>query len=269
MILWEGVIVFNTMDNIMNILFTEYPGVFGIEHILYLVICLLMMFTGWFIIAKYVKAEKTKTLIVKISAFALLCAILWNRISITIYNFKNNEDGLRNLLYLIPLSFCGFSSLVNALATLFLKKDNKILHCISYLGLIGGVISIIYPDYLEEQTFFDPRTLSGLLHHTIMIWVIITNMITGYFTPQAKKWYIYPLGLCLIMGYGLFFKEVTGLGAMQIGSPLLSSAPIFTSWYVVGVLTMFIHLAIIIGFEKGKAKKTWKEIFSKENWMTK
>ncbi len=251
----------------MNIFLSEYPGVFGIEHIIYLVICLLLMFTGWFIIAKYVKKEETKIKIVKISALALLCAILWNRISITVYHFQHNEEGIRNLLQLIPLSFCGFSSLVNALATLLGKKNNTVLHCISYLGLIGGILSMIYPDYLEEQTFFDPRTLSGLLHHTIMVWVIITNMITGYFTPQARKWHVYPLGLCIIMCYGLFFKEVTGLGAMQIGSPLLKSAPIFTSWYVVGFITMFIHFAIIIGFEKLKAKKSWKEIFSKENWI--
>lgn len=253
----------------MNILFSEkIPGTYGIEHIIYMITVLVLMFVGWFIIAKYVKNEKTKKLIVKISAAVLLLCILWNRISLTIYNFKHHDESFfRNILTLIPLSFCGSASLFNSLATLCGKKDNKVLHCVSYYGLIGGIITIFYPDFLDEQTFLDPRTISGLLHHTVLVWVVVTNMITGYFTPTTKKWYIYPIGLCMLMTYGLFFKEAFGLGAMQIEDPLLKGAPIFTSWYIVGLLSMVVQFVIMIGFEKFKNKKTFKEIFSKESWI--
>ena len=251
----------------MNILLVNFNGTYGLGRIIYLISALVLFFVGWFLVLKFAKTEKSKKLVVKITGLVLFVLILWNRISITIYNFMNNDEGIRNLLQLIPLSFCGTASLLNAIATLFLKKDNKILHCVSYYGLIGGIITMFYPTFLNEQDFFDARTVSGLLHHTVMVWLIITNMITGNFRPRANQWYVYPIGLCIMMTVGLFFHEAFGLNAMQINEPLLSSAPVITSWYVLGPSTLIIHFAIICLFEKFVYKKKTNEIFNRDNWF--
>lgn len=251
----------------MKNLLVSFEGTYGIGHIIYIVLFLILLFVGWVLVYKFAKTEKSKKLVVKISGGVLLALILWNRICITVHGFLTNDTGARNLLQLIPLTFCGSASFLNAIGTLFGKEDNKLLHCVSYFGLIGGIITLFYPDFLDEQAFFDARSLSGMLHHTTMIWVVVTNMITGYVKPCAKKWYLYPLGLCILMTVGLFFHEAFDVGAMQIGDPLLGGAPIFTSWYVVGFLSMIIHLIIIICFEKFKYKKSFKEIFVKDNWF--
>ena len=52
---------------------------------------------------------------------------------------------------------------------------------------IGGVITMFYPDFLESQTFFDLRSLSGLLHHTVMVWIVIICMLTKYIVPNNEK----------------------------------------------------------------------------------
>lgn len=246
----------------MNLIYSEYPGVFGIEHIVFLIISLILMFVSWFLIAKYAKSEKAKNIVLKIVATCLLVCIIWNRLSITIYNFNHNDLGLHNLFYLIPLSFCGMSSLLTGLTILLMKKDNKLMHYIFYLGFIGGLVSMFYPDYLEEQMFLDPRTLSGLLHHTLLVFAIVCAIITGWFKPDLKKWYIFPIGFCITMTFGMAMKEISGLGAMQIQNPLIKSLPILTSWYIVGLAEWLYQFIVMVLFAKFKDKKSFKEIFN-------
>ncbi|MCI5745574.1 MAG: YwaF family protein [Erysipelotrichaceae bacterium] len=251
----------------------EFPGVFGIEHIIFMVIAFSLMFFGWIFIGKKVKNEKTRYIITKVSAALLLAAILWNRISITVFNFQNNDFGFENILYMIPLSFCGVSSLITAISTLFLKKDNIVLHFISYIGFIGGLVSTIYPDYLDNQMLLDPRSLSGLTHHAILLWLVVLNIITGYFKPTSKKWFVFELGSCILLTIGVFFKEFDAYlnircfaHPMQISQALISSMPILTSWYVVGIVLAILHIVFLIFYERYKNNHTWKEVFSKQMW---
>ncbi len=240
----------------------SFQGVYGVGHIIYLIISILLMVLGITIITKLVKKENTYTRIIKISGIILLILILINRISVTYYDVVISKREGYSWLNLIPNTFCGLSSLILSLAIIFGKKDNVFLHFISYLGVIGGVITMFYPDFLESQTFFDLRSLSGLLHHTVMVWIVIICMLTKYIVPTMKKWAIFPISLSMIMTFGLFEKDCLKFSkAMQIGEPLLKSAPIFTSWYVIGILVLTLHFLYLLIYELKVNKKGLKEIF--------
>ena len=50
--------------------------------------------------------------------------------------------------------------------------------------------------------------------------------------------------------------------AMQIGEPLLKSAPIFTSWYVIGILILILHFLYLFIYDLKVNKVGLKEIFT-------
>ena len=199
------------------------PEVFGWQHLTYIAIFVVLAVVSLVLIKKFVKDEKVLTIIIKSVAGALFLAILWNRISIAIKN--------SNALYLIPDTFCGLSS------------------TISYLGGVGGLISIIYPDFLSQNpSFFYSPTISGLLHHTIMFYLVILMLLTKWFVPTLKKWAWLPLGLCCVMTYGLFLMSALGFsGAMNITYPLLKGT-IF-SWWFTGILLIALSTLIMCAFD--------------------
>lgn len=85
------------------------PKVYGWEHLTYLAVCVVLAVVSIFLIKKYVKSEKTLTLIVKILGGVLFACIAWNRISLSISH--------KNAMRLLPDTvftwwFCGILLLV-------------------------------------------------------------------------------------------------------------------------------------------------------------
>lgn len=238
-------------------LFTSYPGVFGIEHIIYMILVVILFALSFILIKKFIKTDKQKQLLIKIGAGVLLALIIANRISVTYYDVVINHREHYTWLNLIPNSWCGMSSLILSLALLFGKKDNPVLHCISYIGALGGFLTIIYPDFLDSQMFFEIRSVTGLLHHTMNLWLVIVSIMCQYLVPSIKKWYYYPLGLSLILSFGVFEKDALGFTkAMQINEPLLKSLPILTSWYVVGSVSIILQILVLLAFEHFRKNKS-------------
>ena len=97
------------------------PKLFGIEHILYIVITTIIGGVGLLIAYKYAKKEKTQTIILKCLAIFLFVSILTNRLS-QVFRY----DVIR-WYCIIPDSYCGMTSLVLSLAVLLGKKDNGVL----------------------------------------------------------------------------------------------------------------------------------------------
>ena len=113
------------------------------------------MIVGGVLIKLYAKSEKSKIITVKVIAGVLLALILWNRIAIAVSD--------KNWLKLIPDTFCGMSSLVLSLAVLLGKKDNNVLHFVFYIAFVGDILTIIYPDFVDQ----DPSFLSKYNFWTI------------------------------------------------------------------------------------------------------
>lgn len=223
------------------------PKVFGIEHILYVVIFLAFAVPSIFLIQKFAKTKKQKFWVFKFLGLLQLCLIVSNRISICL---RNDSD----FRYLIPDSFCGLVSLVLALTLLFGKKNNPILHFTNYIGFIGGMANIIYPTYISQnESFFYHATITGLLHHSMMVYIVVLSIIVGYFKPSLKKWYPLPIGLCFCMLLGLFEIHVIGLSdAFQIYNPLVTGS--FLYWWGLGIMIVPASYLIMFFFDLYRKK---------------
>ncbi|MFA6375282.1 MAG: hypothetical protein WCY04_03545 [Bacilli bacterium] len=215
------------------------PRIFGIEHILYLFVCILLMSLFLILIKKYIHSEKKLNILIRALGFILFIAIMWNRISINI----NKENFFAGFL---PGSFCGATSLFLSIAAMVLKKNHAAFYCLIYVGLLGGLVTIFYPDFIgQAESFFYPMTISGLVHHTVMVFLIMIMIFSGYVQPDLNKWYYLFLGLALYMCYGLLLITVLGYGdAMHIYTPLLEGTAL--NWIVLGLLFLPIHLGFLI-----------------------
>ena len=235
------------------------PEIFGWQHLTYLSIVFVLTIVSYVLILKYAKTEKSLNIILKIVAVLLLLSVVWNRISIAI---KNN-----NALYFIPNSFCGLSSFLLSISVLIGKRDCKFFHFICYLAFIGGLVTLIYPDFIEQnESFFYSATISGLLHHTFLFYLSLLMSITKWYIPTIKKWYALPIGLCCTMTYGVFLITALGFNdAMIIKQPILYGT--ILTWWVMGIIVIidsYIAMCVFDYFNVWR-KKNNKQRKTKEN----
>lgn len=228
------------------------PELFGIEHILYLIISTLVASVTLLLAKKYAKDDKSQKVFLKIIAFLLFVAIVTNRLS-QVFRY----DTVRWYL-IIPDSFCGMTSLVLALAVLFGKRDNNVLHFVWLLGLFGGVSSSIYASYVGQgETIFYLPTISGLLHHSISATLVVALLMFNQIDITYKKWYCTFFGLTTYMTLGAFMMQTFDMSdAYHIAEPLIPDT-ILTAWamapmYAVGYALV---LALVELIKKKRAIK--------------
>ena len=224
----------------------EYPGVFCTEHLIYLAVFALISVISLPALKRFVTDKKKERTILRIAGIVLLICISVNRRSVTAAQIQKDPE-VYGWINLIPYTFCGFASLATAIAAIFGRDDNPAYHFLVWFGLAGGAASVVYPDFLFEQTFWDLRSFSGLVHHSVLLWICLFILLTGRMKPVMKKYVFYPAGFALMMLLGFFEIYVLGFPeAMNIDSPLLSSLPVLTSWYSLFILTSLLVLAVYL-----------------------
>ena len=201
------------------------PQLFGIEHILYIVITTVLAVIGLLLAKKYATSEKAQTLVLKGIAAALFVAIMANRLS-QVFRY----DTVR-WYCIIPDSFCGMTSLVLALAVLFGKKDNAALHFVWLLGIFGGISTVIYATFLDQDSsFFYLPTISGLLHHSFSATLVVALFLFKQIRITYKKWYCTLFGFSCYLTVGAFLMHTFNMSdAFHIAEPLLPGTPL-TAW---------------------------------------
>ena len=201
--------------------------VFGLVHWLYLLITLSLSVVGLFFAKKYAKTEKTQAIILKSIAGMLLIWILLNRLS-QVFRYEETRWYL-----IIPDSFCGMTSLALSLAVLFGKKDNVAYHFLWLISLVGTIITLAYPTFLDQASsvFYLP-TISGLLHHSLSLVMTVALLLFNQIHITYKKWYCTLFGFTAYLTVGAFQMSVFGLGdAFHIVEPMLDGTPL-TAWVV-------------------------------------
>lgn len=231
------------------------PKVFGIEHVLYMVISTVVAVIGFILIAKYAKTEKSKTVILKVTAGLLFISILANRLS-QVFRY-----GQVRWYCIIPDSYCGMSSLVLSLAVLVGKKDNAFLHFVWLLGLFGGIATVIYPTFVsQDASFFYIPTISGLLHHSFSAITAVMVLLFKQINITYKKWHYVLLGFTCYLTVGAFLMAVFNVSdAYHIVEPLLPDTPL-TAWVMAPMYAVG-HGLVFLGVEL--ARKFSKKLFTK------
>jgi hypothetical protein len=222
------------------------PKVFGYEHVTFLVVFIIFMSLSLSWSIKKFREGKDMATYFKIGGACLLFAIIWNRISIAI--------GTEDVMAILPDSFCGLSSLALALGLILLRKDHPYFHSVAYMGLIGGIITLIYPDFISQSdSVFYQMTISGLIHHALVTWLAISMIVHRYINPSWSMWHWFPIGLSFYMSYGLFLVTILNLeNAMLINEPILPGTPL--NWFVMGILVFIVH-ALLLTFLKGLPRR--------------
>lgn len=199
--------------------------VFGAVHLIYLAITIPLSVIGLILAKKFAKTEKSQSIILKSLGALLLIWITINRLS-QVYRYSDVRWE-----QIIPDSFCGMTSLVLALAVLFGKKDNGAYHFTWFLGLVGGLITVLNPTFLSQgpSVFYLP-TISGLLHHSVALVVVGALLIFNEIQITHKKWYCTFFGFTAYLTVGAFQMSVLGFeDSFHIVEPILSGTPL-TAW---------------------------------------
>lgn len=227
------------------------PELFGIEHILYIIISTILGGGGLFFAYKYAKSDKAKTIIIKCLAVALFLSVMTNRIS-QVFRY----DTIR-WYCIIPDSFCAMTSLVLSLAVLFGKKNNNIYHFVWLLGLFGGISTVIYATFVDQNSsFFYIPTITGLLHHSFSAIVVVALLMFRQIDITYKKWHCTLFGFTCYLTLGAFLMHTFKLSdAFHIAEPLLPNTPL-TAWVMAPMYAVAyaIILLLIELVKKSKSK---------------
>lgn len=158
------------------------PQLFGIEHILYIVISAVLGGAGLLLAKKFAKTEKAQSNVLKLLALLLFISIVTNRLS-QVFRY----GGVR-WYCIIPDSICGMTSLMLSIGVLFGKKDNGIVHFTWLLGLFGGISTVIYATFLDQDvSFFYLPTISGLMHHSFAAMLAVAVLMFRYMEISYKN----------------------------------------------------------------------------------
>ena len=225
---------------------------YGWIHIIYLIISIGLTVAGLWCAKKFAKTEKQQAIVLKCIAGFLFVWIAINRLS-QVYRY-----GLYRPEQIIPDSFCGMSSLVLSLSVLFGKKDNYVYHFVWFLALIGGVITILYPTFIDQgPSFFYLPTISGMIHHSAAIAMVAALLLFKQITITYKKWYCVILGFTAYLTVGAFLMSVFGFSdAYHIVEPMIDGTPL-TVWVVAPIyLTGHALIFLIVELIRKKKAKT-------------
>ena len=228
-------------------------GVFGGVHILYLAITLPVSCVGLYLAPKFARTERAQSIVLKSLAVVLLVWIVINRLS-QVFRY----DSVR-WEQIIPDSFCGMTSLVLSLSVLFGKRDNPVYHFVWFLGAVGALITIFNPTFLDQgPTVFYLPTISGLLHHSAALVVVVALFLFDQIHVTYKKWYCTLFGFTAYLTVGAFQMSVLGLtDAFHIAEPILSDTNL-TAWVMAPIYAVG-YAVVLLAFELIRRHKAKKE----------
>ena len=215
--------------------------VFGAVHFIYLLATIPLSVIGLLLAKKFAKTEKAQSIVLKSLGGLLLIWILINRLS-QVYRYSDVRWE-----QIIPDSFCGMTSLVLALSVLFGKKNNCVYHFTWFLGLIGALITIFNPTFLDQgpSVFYLP-TISGLLHHSLALVVVGALLIFHQIQITYKKWYCTFFGFTAYLTIGAFQMSVLGFeDSFHIVEPILSGTPL-TAWVMAPLYGIGYGLVLLV-----------------------
>lgn len=175
--------------------------IYGIEHILYLVIVITMLSMLMVLLKFKIKSDKSQRLMFMILGIIDIISVLINRIALSIES--------NNYFMLIPDSFCGMSGLVLGIGLAFFKKNNIVLHAVWFIAFLGMVITLAHPDFItkSDSLFYFP-TITSLWHHTVTLFNLIAIFLFKYISLNYKKAWVQIPGTIIYIGIGFFLVFV-------------------------------------------------------------
>jgi hypothetical protein len=174
-----------------------------LNHILYTTISFLITIIGLIIFGIFVKKQNHKDLIVK--TFAILTLIIHFSTLWTDYFSGNTPNVVTPMI--LPLYPCNVAMWLLVIVAFFKNKESKIFTVLSiitfYLGIIGGVIGIVFNEiYIATPDLRVWDVLNGLLSHSTMMFGCIYLLVGGYIKIRVSNLISAVFGLILLVADG-------------------------------------------------------------------
>ena len=233
--------------------------IFGWQHFVYLAVVFALSIPALVCAKLFAKSEKSQKIIIKSVGLALFLSILASRLAITFCSSSPKWH------YMLPNQYCGMSSLVLSLAVLFGKKNNNVLHFVWFIALLGGILTLVYPDFLpQDPSLFYPPTITGLLHHTISIIMVVILLMFNQIHITYKKWYCTIFGFTCYLTFGIFLISALNYSdAFHIFTPILGGTSL-TVW-VMAPIYLVLYTSIVLTIELIRKHRNKKAQIAQDN----
>lgn len=219
---------------------------YNLYHILFIIVFILCLTLQIIITNKRKPGKKEISIYTNILAIIILIGVILIRVSITIFNIKHHINNYK-WYFFIPDTWCSLVGIVYSLNMLFFKRNENILHYTAFVGFLGGIMTLFFPNFLNTEFFFHIKSFPSFIYHAAMVLLTVYLIQTGEFIPTMKKSVYFIIGMTLAMIFGFFEKNIMHMEKpMQIDDPFFHNSrflSILTGWPVV-ILGEFIFVII-------------------------
>ena len=215
--------------------------VFGTQHLIYFIVAIVLMIALTVIFKIFIPKDKMFIVMKVIASISLIL--------IVIYRIVVSKSRSSSFIDFLPDTFCSMMGFILPIVVLIFKPNTKIFQYAMFSGMIGGILTLVYPDFLVYfDSILNIHPFTGMLYHTLMLFMFILSIVTGYFKPTFKNWVALPIGLAFMVVAGEFGNTVLGqTNNMYLNSPLIKDT-VFTWWFV-GILFILLYTIIIQIYE--------------------
>ncbi len=200
---------FFSNDGIGNI-----PGLMGWEHLLYILLCAILVIGLLLLTHKFSneKVEKIIKIIFWVVLILEILKIIWNltvRIGTTLSDW-------------IPLYYCSLFIYGLGFASYGKGKLKRLGESWIFYGqIIAGIAFICYPSTaLLIHPLLHVLTFHSLIYHSLAIFVGLIMAITGYFEPKRQDFTTYTVSLFIVCLFVYFLNKLIGTNLMFLNEPL-------------------------------------------------
>lgn len=243
-------------------------GFYGLYHIVYIIVSLIIMISALIITTIHPLSKKALFWTLKTLGAILLILLVINRYTVIKWYIEHGEP--YRWIHVLPNTWCSFASMTLALTLLLTKKESIFYHFCVYLNIYGGAFVTFLPTFLN-QGFYEVRTITGLVFHSLACFIAIFLFLQKYIHPSFIKSLAFPIGMIAIMLIGYFQKYVMGYPlAMQVREPFIDHGPshFITAWYVVVPASSLLVITLNYLYELVIEHKTNDEIFHPKKYLT-
>ncbi len=230
------------------------PRVFNTAHVLYMLISAAATAALLTVLCIYVKDQKQKLLVIKISAVATV-AIHYS--SLWVDFFAEGEAMVeKSMLFPIyPCNICMWLFLIAA----FVRPNSKIFRYLAEFLMLAGVtcavIGIVFNEnYGGNPTLTDYDILKGLLSHSTMLFGCLYLGVSGLATPRMHCLLSVVSGLLFFVADGLIINalfsvfDLEEVNSMYLLSPPFENLP-FINTLTIGIAAVAVTFSIASIYE--------------------
>jgi hypothetical protein len=173
------------------------------NHILFTVISFSIIIIGNVLAKLFIKNDKNKKLVLKISA---ILTVIIHFSSLYVDFFSGKEPSVEDSM-LLPIYPCNVAMWVLLIFAFMKNTESKIYKFLAvvsfYLGIVGGVLGIVINEiYISTPNLADWGVLKGLLSHSTMLFGCVYVVVGGFLKPRVSNLLYIFLGLLALVADG-------------------------------------------------------------------